>query len=102
MRIAERQPSSSLAPLAHAWLALITLTLASLVLSERFHGVDWLQPLVAAIIWLKGVLVARQFIEVGLSHPFIRRVVYAFIAFTPLALVVVTYFGARLARWTSL
>jgi hypothetical protein len=97
-----KQPSSSLAPLAHAWLALIGLTLVSLALGERFHGMAWLQLLVAAIVWMKGILVARRFIEVGLAHPFIRRVVFAFIAFTPLALVAVTYFGAQVARWASL
>jgi len=47
------------------------------------------------------VLVARRFIEVGEAHPFIRRVVYGFVAFAPLALVVIAYFGESLARWTA-
>ena len=98
----ENQPSASLAPLAFAWLGLIVLTLASLGLGRWFHGADWLQPLVAAIVWLKGVLVANRFIEVRLAHPFIRRVVAAFIAFTPLALLVVAYFGSQVARWATL
>lgn len=102
MSTAEKQPTTSLAPLVYAWLGLLALTLLSFVLSEHFHGMDWLQPLVAIIIGVKGILVARQFIEVDLSHPLIRRVVYAFVAFTPLMLAIVTYFGAPLARWTSL
>lgn len=98
----ENQPSPSLAPLAWAWLGLIALTLASLGLGQWFHGADWLQPLVAAILWLKGILVANRFIEVRQAHPFIRRVVATFIAFTPLALLAVAYFGAQVARWASL
>ena len=102
MQTAERLPSSSLLPLTIAWLGLIALTLLSLGLSQWLHGAGWLPPLVAAIIWLKGALIAHQFIEVGLAHPFIRRVVAGFIAFTPLALLGISYFGARVAGWASL
>jgi hypothetical protein len=102
MQTAERLPSSSLLPLAAAWLGLIALTLLSLGLGQWLHGASWLPPLVAAIIWLKGALVAHQFIEVGLAHSFIRRVVGGFIAFTPLALLGISYFGARVAGWASL
>lgn len=102
MQTAERRPSSSLLPLTAAWLGLIALTLFSLSLSQWLHGARWLPPLVAAIIWLKGALIAHQFIEVGLAHPFIRRVLAGFIAFTPLALLGISYFGARVAGWASL
>ena len=102
MDATQQQPSSAIAPLVYAWLALIVLTLLSLGLGQWFHGLAWLQPLVAAVVWLKGILVAHRFIEVKLAHPFIRRVVTAFIAFTPLALLVVSYFGGQVARWASL
>ena len=98
----DKKASANLAPLTSGWLMLVALTLASLYLGQWFHGSSWLPPLVAALIWLKGMLVARRFIEIGEAHAFIRRVVYGFIAFTPLALVVVSYFGRQVARWTSL
>lgn len=102
MNSPEKKLTSTLPPLTYAWLALVALTLISLYLGQWFHGAAWLQPLVAAIIWLKGIVVAQHFIETGVTHPFIRRVVYSFIAFTPLALIVITYFGTELARWTTL
>lgn len=85
-----------------AWLALVALTLASLGLGEWFPSAPWLPLLVAAIIWIKGTLVARRFIESHLAHPFIARLLLAFVAFAPLALVATAYFGDRLARWTTL
>ncbi len=45
---------------------------------------------------------ARQFIEIGEAHPFIRRVVLGFVAVTPLALVAIAYFGTQVARWATL
>lgn len=102
MNTVAQKPSSELLPLFYAWLALIALTVVSLLLGEWFSAAPWLAPLVAAMIWFKGLLVARRFIEIGLTHAFIRRVVYGFIAFTPLTLVAVTYFGAQLAGWASL
>ncbi len=102
MQTAERLPSSSLLPLTIAWLGLIALTLLSLGLSQWLHGASWLPPLVAAIIWLKGALIAHQFSEVGLAHPFMRRVLAELIAFTPLALLGISYFCTRVAGWASL
>jgi cytochrome c oxidase subunit 3 len=77
----------------------IACSVATLWAGRRRASIGWL---VAAIIWLKGALIARQFIEVGLAHPFIRRVVAGFIAFTPLALLGISYFGNRVAGWASL
>lgn len=85
-----------------AWLALVALTLASLGLGEWFPRAPWLPLLVAAIVWLKGVLVARAFIESHLAHPFIARLLQGFVAFSPLALVGTAYFGDSLARWLTL
>jgi len=95
-------PGAGLAPLCRAWLGLVALTLLSLGLGQWFQGAAWLPLLVAAIVWLKGVLVARRFIESHLAHPFIARVMAAFIAFTPLALLATSFFGERIARWASL
>lgn len=102
MATAEKSFAAELLPLTAAWLALVALTLLGLYLGQWFHGRSWLPPLVAAIVWFKGALVARRFLEVGVAHPFIRRVVYGFVAFAPLALVILGYFGARLARWMTL
>ena len=95
-------PSSALAPLTYAWLGLVVLTLISPLLAEVLHGAVWLQLLVAAIIWFKGWLIARQFIEIHLAHPFIRRVTLIFVAFTPVALLLTVFFGDQFARWATL
>ncbi|MDO9598702.1 MAG: hypothetical protein Q7J47_13355 [Azoarcus sp.] len=58
--------------------------------------------IVAAIIWIKGSLVARHFIESALVHPFIRNVLRIFIAFTPIAIVLTTLVGDSFARLASL
>lgn len=102
MNTAESKTSAGLASFTHAWLGLVALTFASLYLGHWFHGTAWLQILVAAIIWLKGLLVARRFIEIKETHAFIRRVVLGFIAVTPLALLTIAYFGNQVARWTTL
>lgn len=90
------------AVLTVSWLSLVALTLLGLGLSEWFRSANWLPALVAAIIWLKGTLVAREFIGAHLAHPFIRRVVAAFVLIPPLALIFTAFFGATLARWASL
>lgn len=96
------QPSTALAPLTWAWLALVILTLLSLQLGHWFHGATWLQLVVAGIVWIKGWLVARRFLESELLHPFLRRVLRGFIAFTPGALVFTAFFGPQFARWATL
>lgn len=96
------RPSSAIAPLAATWLALVALTLASLFLGQWLHGLAALPLLVAAIVWLKGWLIARHFIETHLAHPFIRRVTQAFIAFTPFALLLTVFFGHQFVRWATL
>lgn len=96
------QASANLAPLTLTWLALVALSLLGLGLGHWFHGAAWLPLLVALIVWLKGYLVAHRFIESHLAHPFIARVVAGFVAFTPLALIGIAFFGARFARWATL
>jgi len=102
MNAMDKTSSAHLAPLAHTWLALVALTLLSLGLGQWFGGAAWLPILVAAIVWLKGTLVARRFIESPLAHPFIAWVLRAFIAFTPLVLLLTAFFGGQFARWTTL
>jgi hypothetical protein len=95
-------PSSAIAPLALAWLALLALTFLSLRLGEWFDHDIGLHAAVALVIWLKGALVARHFIEAHLAHRFIRRVLYVFIGFAPLALLLIGLFGETVAGWTRL
>ncbi|WP_428827372.1 hypothetical protein ACLIKD_04730 [Azonexus sp. IMCC34842] len=97
-----QQPGTTLTPLTLTWLALVALTLLSLGLGQWLHGAAWLQLLVAGIVWIKGWLVAQKFIEAELAHPFIRRVLKGFIAFTPVALVLTAFYGPQFARWATL
>jgi hypothetical protein len=85
-----------------AWLALVALTLASLGLSEWARDFAWLPLIVAAIMWIKGAVVARCFIEAHVAHPFIARVLKVFIAISPIALIVTAFFGSTVARWASI
>ena len=102
MKPTDPLPGTDLKPLTHAWLALVVLTLLSLELGQWFHGAVWLPLLVAAIIWVKGTLVAQVFIEAGIAHPFVRNVLRVFLAFAPLALILLAFFGREFARWATL
>ena len=102
MESIERKPATSLRPLVLTWLALVALTLVSPQLGNGLGGAQAVQLTVAAIIWIKGYLVARHFIEAELAHPFLRNVLRFFIAFTPIAIVLTTFFGDRFARLASL
>lgn len=99
---APREPGTALAPLAVAWLALVLLTLISLLLGQSSHGATWLQFVVAAIVWVKGLLVSRRFIESDLAHPFIKNVLRAFIAFAPIALVLTAVYRQEFAALVTL
>lgn len=96
------RPSARFAPLVFAWLGLVLLTLLSVGLGEWLKGVAWLPVLVAAIIWLKAWLVAYYFLEAPLSHAFIRRLIWIFIAYAPMALVLTNLFGRQFADLTQL
>ncbi|HSG22432.1 MAG TPA: hypothetical protein VLA64_05680 [Azonexus sp.] len=95
-------PSTALAPLTYAWLGLVALTLLGLGLGQWFRGAGWQPLLVAAIVWIKGWLVCQYFIESQLAHPFITKVMRAFILFAPIALVLTAFFGSQFARWATL
>ena len=88
-----------LVPLVGAWLGLVLLTLASLGLGEWLRASGWLPLLVASIIWFKGWLIGRYFLEAHLSRTFIRRLVWGFIAFAPVALVLTDFFGRQFVTW---
>lgn len=102
MESIERKPATSLRPLVLTWLALVGLTLLSPQLGNGVGGQEAVQLIVAAIIWIKGHLVARYFIEAELAHSFLRKVLRFFIAFAPIAIVLTTFFGASFARFASL
>ncbi|MBK8318559.1 MAG: hypothetical protein IPP59_12025 [Betaproteobacteria bacterium] len=94
--------SSALAPLTYAWLGLVLLTLFGLGVGQWFRGIGWQPLLVAAIVWVKSWLVCRYFIESHLAHPFITKVMRAFILFAPIALILTAFFGSQFARWATL
>ncbi len=84
-----------------AWLALVVLTLLSLAAGEWLRELPWLPLLVAALIWIKGTLVAQHFIEADEAHAYIGWILRIFIGFAPVALVLTAYFGPRFVRWLS-
>ena len=102
MESIERKPATSLLPLVLTWLALVALTLFGPLLGNGLGGQEAVQLIVAAIIWIKGHLVARHFIEAERAHPFIRNVLRFFIAFAPIAIVLTTFFGECFARFVTL
>ena len=100
--MADKHATDHFRLLTAAWLALVALTLASLGLAEWCRDFAWLPLIVATIMWMKGVVVARCFIESHVAHPFIARVLKVFIAFAPIALAITAFFGNTVARWATL
>jgi hypothetical protein len=81
-----------------AWLGLVALTLASLFIAEWLPaGMSGLALLIAAIIWAKGWILARFYLETELSRRIIRRATWAFVAFVPVGLLLTSYFGQGIA-----
>ena len=72
--------------LVPVWAGLMVLTALSILLGEHHGHASWMPLLVAVIIWIKGTMVARYFLESDRSHPFITWLLRAFIAFVPIAL----------------
>ena len=88
----------SLVTLARVWLALVILSLLSLVLGEWVGSTNaWLPAAVSIIIWLKAWLVARYFLETYECIPYIRWLVLGFIGFAPVMLLLTDTFGPELA-----
>ena len=94
--------SAKLTPLVLSWFALVCLTFLGLGLSSGALRGAGFQLLVAALVWLKGWIVARYFIESHVAHPFIATVVRVFILCVPLALVLTAWLGERFARLATL
>ncbi|APR06242.1 MULTISPECIES: hypothetical protein [Thauera] len=101
MRTDSSAPSTALLPLGLAWLFLVAMTVFSLWLVRWLGPASWVQLPLAAIIWLKGWVVARYFIESHQTHPFIAWVIRIFLLGVPLALVLTTWFGPQLAGLTA-
>jgi hypothetical protein len=88
----------SLATLARVWLALVILSLLSLILGKWVGSTNtWLPAVVSIIIWSKAWLVARYFLETYECIPYIRRLVLGFISFAPVMLLLTDTFGPELA-----
>jgi uncharacterized membrane protein YjdF len=103
MKPSESGKAVSLIPLALVWLALIILSLFSLMLGEWVgRTANWLPAVVAVVIWLKAWLVARYFLEAYQCVPFIRRLVLGFICFAPLSLIITDTFGPEIAALLQL
>ena len=98
MTTPESNATASITPLALVWLGLVLLSLVSLVLGEWLGDAAWLPAVVALVIWLKALLVARWFLEAYQCVAFIRRLILGFIAFAPIALVLTDTFGPQLAN----
>lgn len=98
MQSSDRSPNTRLVPLLIAWAALMGLSLLSMLLGEWLEGLSSLPALVGAIIWLKAWLVARYFLEAQLCITFLRRMIWVFIAFSPIALVLTDTFGQTIAK----
>jgi inner membrane protein involved in colicin E2 resistance len=95
MKPSESGKAVSLIPLALVWLALIILSLFSLMLGEWVgRTANWLPAVVA--------VVARYFLEAYQCVPFIRRLVLGFICFAPLSLIITDTFGPEIAALLQL
>lgn len=77
------------------WLSLLALTAAGAWLGETGQAGWPLACLVAALILVKGRLVADHYMELGNASPAIRRVVHAFVAAVP-AMVLASQMAAAL------
>lgn len=71
-----------------AWFGLLLLTAVGLLVGRSFGHAAWMPILVSALIWLKGWLVGRYFLNVNEAHPYVAWVVRVFTAFAPAALLV--------------
>lgn len=73
--------------LTWAWMGLLFLTAVGLATGQMSGHASWLPALVALLIWLKGWIVARYFLNADEAHPFVTWLVRIFTAFAPVALI---------------
>ena len=80
---------------SQAWVWLLLLTVASAAIAVTERGVlPWVGWLIAALVVWKAWLVAEHYLEVAEAAPVFRRLVLAFIALAPLALVATAWLEA--------
>lgn len=72
--------------LVYAWSGLLLLTVAGLLVGSAWGHASWLPVLVAGLIWLKGWVVGRYFLNIDDAHPYVAWLVRIFTAFAPVAL----------------
>lgn len=80
---------------SQAWVWLLLLTVASAAIAVTERGVlPWVGWLIAALVAWKAWLVAEHYLELAEAAPVFRRLVLAFIALAPLALVATAWLEA--------
>ncbi len=72
-----------------AWLALMLLSAASLMLTHQGSGVSASALIVAALVWIKAQIVARRFLELGHASPTFQWAINIFMAYGPSGRVVI-------------
>lgn len=72
--------------LVYAWLGLLLLTMAGLLVGRSWGHASWLPVLVAGLIWTKGWVVSQYFLNKDDAHPYVAWLVRIFTAFAPAAL----------------
>lgn len=70
----------------YAWSGLLLLTMAGLLVGSAWGHASWLPVVVAALIWIKGWVVGRYFLNIHDAHPYVAWLVRIFTAFAPAAL----------------
>jgi hypothetical protein len=82
---------------ALAWLALVLLSAASLLLTHQGSGVSASALIVAALVWIKAQIVARRFLELGHAGLPFQWAINIFMAYGPLGLVIIALTVNRVA-----
>lgn len=91
------KPASNNKGAVLAWLALILLSAASLMLTHQGSGVSASALIVAALVWIKAQIVARRFLELGHASPTFQWAINIFMAYGPLGLVVIALMVNRVS-----
>ena len=84
-----KRHANSLRGLEQAWLVLVLLAMASLLLTHRTGGLSGSAFTVAALVWIKAQIVARRFLELGHAGRVFQLLIQVFMAFGPLGLIMV-------------
>lgn len=79
-------PALQKVTLASAWIGLLFLTLVGLLAGGLWEHTSGLPLFVAALIWIKGWMVGRYFLNIDDAHPYVAWLVRIFTVFAPVAL----------------